>query len=326
MDIKIKKYNHNPPIVWIDTNVIIDIGKEFRAKTHGRAREIYDKLVNLVEKEKIIVPFVYQRDEYINADDESVDLYDNILMKLSTGKQVRIVRSHIVFKQIERAMEAYILGNDELFLESGDIFYPTNKADIDSQFDVVVLLSGTKIPQLFSDEYLKNNFERRRQEVASLKLSEKEVYESELYVRRDRMSKQNLRDKEKFGDTPFPTQKHSVRYEVLFPMIAWTKLTMMYGNKKKLNEFFESIYYRYVPYDDISSLMVTKMALGDVELKKTDARDLESIANILPYSEYMLVDKAMKGIIQQTKVDKKYFTKVFSLNNYQDFLAEMDQL
>ena len=95
---------------------------------------------------------------------------------------------------------------------------------------------------------------------------------------------------------------------------------------QKISNFLGSQYFFSVPYEEICSKIGAKLLTNNANIKLTDYQDINSIAAILPYASLMITDKAMRGNIEQLKLNKKYDTKVFSLNNYNQIILELEKL
>ena len=141
-------------------------------------------------------------------------------------------------------------------------------------------------------------FKKRKHDVQSNKMKFNEVLKEEL------LSQKNLFDKGLIAIQEF-TGKTDIA---------------------KVSNFLGSSYFFSVPYEEIYSKIVTKILTSNANIKFTDYQDVNSIAAILPYASLMITDKAMKGNIEQLNLNKKYDTKVFSLNNYDQIIAELKKV
>lgn len=146
--IKLNPFQYDPKIVWLDTNVINDIADAFCNEKNSENQQynfLYTKLKDLVDKNKIICPFLKQRDEYINTD--KYETCDRILLNLGKGKQLKTYLTE--YSQINRMLEIYINKRDEFcFLKSDIPFYGDMKDGYNKKsnlnFSVVMLQSGQK--------------------------------------------------------------------------------------------------------------------------------------------------------------------------------------
>ena len=66
-------------------------------------------------------------------------------------------------------------------------------------------------------------------------------------------------------------------------------------------------------------MLVAKILTGQKRIEASDVMDVEHLSLMLPYADVMVVDRAMKGIVRQLKLDRAYGTKVL-------YLGDRDQI
>lgn len=305
--IKIIPFHNTPKIVWLDTNVINDIAdavvnKKMDKMEKSRALFLYSVLKKLVKEEKIICPFLSQRDEYIDTDvDEICDL---ILMELGKAEQLKSLCVGRI--QTKRMLKMYLGNKTDFYFKKDDIFYYKEELNENNlleiygfKFNIMYLHSGrNKEISNEDNEKIYEIFKKRKHDVQSNKMKFNEVLKEEL------LSQKNLFDKGLIAIQEF-TGKTDIA---------------------KVSNFLGSSYFFSVPYEEIYSKIVTKILTSNANIKFTDYQDVNSIAAILPYASLMITDKAMKGNIEQLNLNKKYDTKVFSLNNYDQIIAELKKV
>lgn len=305
--IKIIPFHNTPKIVWLDTNVINDIAdavinKKMNKMEKSRALFLYSVLKKLVKEEKIICPFLSQRDEYIDTDVD--EICDSILMELGKGEQLKSLCVEII--QIKRMLKMYLENKTDFYFKKDDIFYykkEPNKNDLlefhGFKFNIMYLHSGGDKEILNeNNEKIYEIFKKRKDDVQNSKIKFKKVLKEEL------LSQKNLFDKGLIYNQEFIGKI----------------------NIAEVSNFFGSDYFFSVPYEEIYSKIVAKILTSNANIKFTDFQDINSIADILPYASLMIADKAMKGNIEQLDLGKKYDTKIFSLNDFKQIVMELEKM
>lgn len=119
------------------------------------------------------------------------------------------------------------------------------------------------------------------------------------------------------GEEPTPVEwRHCFHFDELCS--AWRRLN---GDcpPEKFFAFFRSPHYFAVPRVSISAMLVAKILTGQKRIEASDVMDVEHLSLMLPYADVMVVDRAMKGIVRQLKLDRAYGTKVL-------YLGDRDQI
>lgn len=336
--INIKSYFHSPKIVWIDTNVVNDfadffVGKDINNTEKQRTLSLYSKLQELVDRNKIICPFLNQRDEYINTGVYA--MCDEVLLKLGKGKQLKTyLTTHC---QIKRMLKLYIENRSEFYLEKSDVpFYyennnkNDNNKENDLDFSIIVLQTGqNKEGKDKINGKLINHLTRRKEYIAQNNFNKDKVLKEEMFVRKTIFENAIKEIKNIYGHIFINFDYLSFDYCNIYPLIAYKEIK----NKNKINnydieyvsKFLNSEEY-VIPYDEIFSKIITKILTNNSNIKKTDCRDVESISLILPYASIMITDKTMKSYVQQLKLDQKYNTSIFSLKEVDKILDELEKI
>lgn len=104
-----------------------------------------------------------------------------------------------------------------------------------------------------------------------------------------------------------------------------------------VRSYFQSDYFAHVPYEFISSGLITVLrervreghfqnAEKALEKLKGFFFDLEFIAAYAPYCDAMFLDTAMHSLVsgKQFDLEKKYGTKFFSKSNWEEFITYLD--
>jgi hypothetical protein len=74
-----------------------------------------------------------------------------------------------------------------------------------------------------------------------------------------------------------------------------------------LLRFYYSPYYRALPSTKIIAAMYGfKLTRPDEAAKTGDARDIEQIAAIMPYANFVVVDNAMRNVLASLRLDREH--------------------
>lgn len=332
--IKIIPFHNAPKIVWLDTNIINDIAdavanKKMNEIKKSRALSLYLLLKKLVKNEKIICPFLIQRDEYIDTDVN--EICDSILMELGKGKQLKSLC--VGRTQTERMLKVYLDNKTDFYFEKEDIFYHKKNPNENNllelhgfKFNIVYLHSGGD--KEISNEDNKKIYEflkKRKDDIHSNKIKFEAVIKEELLSQKTLFDQAVDEIKDLYGFLKTDFNDTDFFYYRIHPLIAYQKFTGKI-DVQKVSNFLGSQYFFSIPYEEIYSKIGAQILTSNANIKFTDYQDVNSIAAILPYASLMITDKAMKGNIEQLKLDKKYDTKVFSLNNHDQIISELEKL
>lgn len=324
--IKYKKEKSKPELIWLDTNVVLEMAYTFTGKkpnhtNKDRAVSLYKLFQDKVNSGEILCPFLNQRDEYINKD--VYEVCDSILMSLSKGKQLK---TYITANtQIKKMMGIYLNKGNVFELSRSDTpFYHEDKKDYLEKkrkseekygLSVTVLLSGqNKEGNDKETRFLFDFFQQRKDFIQKEKMSYEQVYNEELLSKKLELKQSIEKVKSLYGEMKIDFTESNDFYYTLYPLIAWHELTQSL-NIEELDKFFDSDYFAFTPNEDISSALVAKKLTDSSNVQFNDIRDIRSISIILPYASMIIVDRAMKNNITQLGLDKKYETKVFCLKD-----------
>jgi hypothetical protein len=107
---------------------------------------------------------------------------------------------------------------------------------------------------------------------------------------------------------------------------------------KQIVRFFNSIYFTEVPYAWITTRIYATLAErvknGEYSSPETPQRlsglfqDIKHVATHAPYCDAFLMDKAMASLVRDPRInlETRYQVKIFSLSNWDQFLAWLDEL
>jgi hypothetical protein len=108
---------------------------------------------------------------------------------------------------------------------------------------------------------------------------------------------------------------------------------------RKIGEYFKSNYFFEIPYQWLSVRMfavlkdmVKRGAYTDREAAIKRLRgffqDINHVSTYAPYCDAFIMDQAMAALVTDPRIalEARYGVKIFSLNNWGDFFAWMDEL
>ena len=206
--VKIVPFHNTPKIIWLDTNIINDItdaitNKRIDADIKSRSLLLYFKLQKLVNEEKIISPFLNQRDEYINT--SVYELSDSILMALGKGKQLQTYLTEYI--QIKRMIKIYIENSNQFYLDKQDIPYyfeeedkKDNKFRDNLGFKRTILQTGANKEGIDREnEKFFDFLKRRKEELSKHNKKFDEVLHEELLSRKNLFESTIKQIKEEYG-------------------------------------------------------------------------------------------------------------------------------
>lgn len=324
MQISYSRYIHNPPIVWLDTNIVNDItdaiysNDRLNPDVKQRFRDLHDLLQKKVNEGKIVCPFLGQRSEYI--DGKVADKSDDILLNLNRGFQISGWQLDQV--HIKRMMKLFLASESEFSFSDRDLtYYERNEEESDSPIQVIFLRERS---ERLRRNKLYEDLKRRKQEVKNLDFTT--VYRQEYLGRLQALKISVTKVCELYGRFTTNFTEGESYYYHLYPYIAWKELKGIDEvHITDLKSFFESEHFNSLPIDRISSTIVTHLLTEGKDVKYTDIADLQHLPLILPYASYILTENRMAHIISAHKLDTEFGTKVFRWNETEKFLSDLEQ-
>jgi len=341
-----QNYQNKPPVVFLDTNVVIEMADGLLSgnKLH-RGTKLFNSLNYKVKKNKIICPFVFQRDEYFTFFDKVKNKKcDDILLSLSKGKQVTIVVENIFRAQFKRMASLYLknyrnLPSVNFEFNKEDIFDSRLNAESDLEktlgLKVTVLISGHPYPnQKNIDSNMLKLFKKRKRQIQTEKLTKKQVFEEE---KRGRLFDLIQRDEDRVnyykseinpnGGFMEEDSLRNVKSSILkYWEESLNQENLVDQDLLKLKAFINSEYFFSLPMDYISSTLFTELLVGNFQIKITDAKDIESLSVIFPYSTVAIIDNEMQSNVYRSNLHKTFNVNVFSLKSAEKFIKAIETL
>lgn len=275
------------PVLWLDNWFIWKADDAF-----------WKKIAKLVLDEKIIILDTGQfaemlerysdQSKFTDASKRTLSIYETI-----AKPYISIDHSSFLGRQTAVAMKAYAEEKDELIINFDDLFDPliqelTPILDFHNKIygdkwgtprnfkglssDISIDWTAIRAEALAKRETLSA---RRRNELLGMHDAIKNIAMGSNLIR-----KKNLVD---------------------FYVKKWKKNT---GNTElnMMLEFFKSNYYQEIPYVEIHSWLISDLVTGARNPRPSDYFDIIMIAMALPFADYMIIDKDMRGRIVDNRL------------------------
>jgi len=338
---KYKRADIQPAVVFLDTNVIIEMANGIHSGDSAhRGKKVFDALKKAVRSGKIICPFVHQRDEYARyVHDEVKKELDDILLSLGRGHQVT-VRKNIEDAQIQRMAVGYLKEGtrfQEFELQKQDIFDPDShkepsEAENALGIKIVVLHSGhIDEDRDVTEPNLLTALINRRAEVRRFELSKEQVYKEESSAVLDDLKKSEKERVESYNKiNPNANILHhaSLNLTKKWFLENWHAALRTVGlsdpEYKKCAEFIHSEHFLLTPHNVVGTALYTEIIMSERKIEITDPRDVDALSLVLPYSEFVLADSAMRAYIHQSGLNEMFNVHVYALDSWERFLGRLE--
>lgn len=335
---EIQKFNYKIPIVWLDTNVIIDIA---RAKNNlikqqeirERSLKIYNTIYQLTRKRKILCVEGEQRDEYGNRLFLAKEC-DDLLTSLTLGLKLQHPMVTKQF-QIQQMMKVYLDKQKKFELTEAQIFHsnPMNELDhVDSSGLIVSIRLPIKDKQIDENIKSRDSISKQFEEIRVTNVKNgkifkrqlKDEYQANIKVILDYINKMIIKN---LQGIPITTDELFQNLGILDPLQWWRYETNKTADLEGLKGFYLSEEFKNIPYIEIASKMYAQITTErNRTIKNSDQMDVEQMSTLLPYCDYIITDAELNTRIKQFNFDKKYNVKVFSLRNINELINELDGL
>lgn len=330
------------PIIWLDSSVIINMakwrkGEQIHQIGRDRAAELYQTIYDLVRATKLICPDVYQREEFELGNRLIQECWE-VQSELSLGIVTRY-RQDVEDQQTQEAMFSYVRGNTDIHLSYKDAFARDPVEEINEKRSKPYYAAVYITPPLWKEQWrsvkanVAGNFERIRQAVRSRGISFEEQLEVEYNAHRQKIGllvNLYLSKLQGSGGTT-PEDEDSLELfglsEVISrPLIWWNR----FGGEPKgfpgLASFYQSDFFTRMPWVEIKCKLYAKMATSDIKVQPGDSMDINQLSVVIPYFDLVITDRKMKDRITQLALDQQFRTKVFSMRDFPDIIAYLDDL
>jgi len=329
--IKYKEYSHNPPLIWLDTNIVIGIrdALSLSSKQTLKNKKEFIRLFNIlktkVDENKILCPFLGQRTEY--SDGDHLENSDQILMDLSKGFQISGWQIRQV--QVKRMLECFLKNKSQFNFTDSDLLYNKEKYEPKENkipFRIVILNEKSKR----SDRnFLFNDLKRRKKEVSDLGLTYSQVLKSEQEAAIPVLQISINKIIKHYGYLNMDFTENDEEYYHIYTLVELSKLAKIKDEKKLfalLKNFFLSEYFYAIPIDKISSTIVAHIMTEGKNVKYSDIGDINNLSLMLPYASYIITENRMAHILLTRKIDKEFGVEIYRTKDIDKFIKKINNL
>lgn len=348
MKVNIKK--SSIPIIWLDTNILIElknhengwireaskkqkpgIVKRFVSFVRGltpkenlerkRIAKLYNTLTRKIDERKLICPEGIQSDEYDIGDDNTFEVQAD----LARGIKFKIPHK-IIMTQIAHAIQLFHNRDGQMVVAYVDAF----KIDPVQQIKAKGMIISVHFPETEMD----HTREKRKNTLQSWKQIKQDArargitFEQQLEI-------------EYAGfpyslDAPISQWLISQNAGATASLWEWLDFQAAFdtlleihshtGSSTESKRFFVSEEYKAVPFIDIHSRLCADLMTSEANLWESDLRDLYQLSIVIPYCDFVMTDKARKNQLRRLGIDKKYRTAIYSLQDVDDLVLELEKL
>jgi len=323
---KIEMEKCKVPIVWIDTSIItnICIYKEDPSKFDDiagqRIKSIYELIYKSTRAGKIICPLAEQdREVWIGRDDWLKTINDlGLAIKCSTTKKIED-------RQIQSGMEAFINSDNTFSFETNDMF------DGDPIYELENALKEPFIIYVTSDIVYGADYNRKKNKqllkdlnkAREVNVLDKVTYKKQFEIEYEWSLKILLKmcfdymhglanDEDEEENLFWGTVNLAEKIDL------WNKLKGEPTGIEGLINFYNSNYFKKLPYVYLQSSLFAKIMIDPQPIKSGDSMDIKHISFYMPYSDLFITDKPWRTYLRSRKFDKMFNTSVCYIGDTED--------
>lgn len=276
------------PVLWLDNWFIWKVDDVF-----------WKKIAKLILEEKIIVLDTGQHAEMLERySDESkfTDKSKRILSIYETIAKPYISIDHSSFlgRQTAAAMRTYAEGKNELTINFDDLFDPLIQ-------ELTPLLDFHN--KMYGDKWgTPRNFKGLSSDISI----DWTAIRAEALAKRETLSARRRKELLGMHDAikNIADRQNEIRKKNLvnYYLKKWKKHT---GNENfgEMLDFFKSKHYQTIPYVEVHSWLISDLVTGARDPKPSDYFDIIMIAMALPFTDYMILDRDMRGRIKDNRLN-----------------------
>lgn len=325
--IQIKIEKCSIPILFLDSNIIIEFNKVLKEKSKQKnveaLKEIIKTLQILSKSNKIMIPYADQEEEVDYKINESNNI--DILYQMSNGNKFK---NHLLIQreQKEKLFQAFLNNETIIKFDYTEGFEEINKTDKDRTIFIKGLLNIFGKNTIY--ELQKEKMDRTNDLLTYQKtISKNEKFKEHLFKEFTyEGGKLFVKIVNKFDNGLKLTQNEKLHWE---EFLYFAKKYSLQGDLTdqllKYNEFLLSFYWWAVPYIDIERNINTYISLYE-KFKPGDYKDTINSSCYLPFCNYYFTDNAMCRILKELSIDKKYNVKIYSFKNIVEFLKDLKKI
>jgi len=316
------------PIMFLDTFLIIDFYKAINGINNDeRIQRLYNLLGEKVAQRKLICPIAKQEEEINEFVRETMAIY----LPLNLGVRFRTTFD-LQMNQQRKMIEIYRNNGDELRFSYKDAFKKDLMETLKSerQFFVSAVFEPAK------EEITE------REKVKSENIAELQTFKESEHVHKDFEVQLQEEYTGTYQATKYAIELFASKYEnkidltqkeidqftylCVLPYKYWSDAYNQKTNLKNYLEFLLSDIYTQTPHIDINCRLLADIVTSPKEFQSGDTQDVSNISLYLPYCNYMITDRALKNRVRRLHLDDKYQTKIYSMNDIEELIKEIELL
>lgn len=328
----------NPvPLVWLDSNMIIALGKARTGKTTTEnIVKMYEILRNKTLENKLIIVEHEQSDE-LGTNRAARDTITTLSLGVETDHYTVQERQDI------SGVKAFLSGYNHRAFNVNDFFdEDPNRQSAESRRQA--LLIRATMPR--TDVYKKKDKESRqdmgfllnktRDSNLLLKyLNKQAVYERHVENERHALRKALTNSftyltATKLGYIQPNPDTYQENYNITNAFcLLWEHGGGEPSDIDKMLDFFDSPFYWNLPFHDIWIDLYSRRLTGihgGGEFKQSDIKDIRNISSMLPICQVITLDRAMADLVEKSGLAAKYSTRIFSNRNVDKLLEYLESL
>ncbi|NHN28548.1 hypothetical protein [Paenibacillus agricola] len=323
------------PIIWMDTNVIIDITKyrqgiPLKGVQMERIPKLNDVIYQKTREHKLIYAEGDQREEINSLIKEA----HSAQSFLSIGTKFKY-RKMIHERQLFDSMKSYINKENHVELNYKDAFRRDPITQLEEKRNgylkglIISVHIDTSQNELIERERLKEHIVEEFEAIRQRAIKSGTTYDEQLdrehsgLLQACHTALANFNDKIQNGLIP---TKEEFDQLAIFTSLndMWEGLNVRgFGS---VFDFLCSDDFKLIPYEDIQSRLYAKIMTSIKPIESGDSMDIQHLSTVIPYCNYVITDKKMKNRIIELGIDKKYNTKVYCLSDIDEILGTLEQL
>lgn len=308
-------------IIFIDTFALIEFSKN--NSKDKRYEILYATLVDLVRAKKIICPIAYQEDEINEQLVHTMSIFSKLSLGIRFDSTLNILMKQYnqMLANVSRSETICIINYNDAFTENiesqikqiKDIIITVNYEVTDKEIQERTTMRKLNTDELNDFKETEYNFKNYEEQ---LEHEFTGMYQAALKARETYLIKvsNNIEISEaeinQFLDlyiSPYKVYKHN------FP-------------KGVEEEFLNSLLsddFRNIPRQDIYTRMIADHVVSTKKFETGDPQDIYNLSALIPYSDIVITDRAQKNRIKRLKLDSKYKTDVYCMNDFDELIKEL---
>lgn len=334
-DIKINIEKSPIPLVWLDTSIIIKMaklksGERIDNLEKDRMQYLYNVIKTKTKKKKLLCPSADQSEEIEiggRLEKECIE----IQTELSLGIKIQH-RQGIEDFLIAEFMKNYIDKIKEISLSYESLFYENPIRELEKALNKPFIINvHSSIPEIVNKrKKAKIDLHRELEDLRKQKVIADITFEQEREKEFKGIIEGHLKLIRKFEvkliNNTIDVWDFLGAIGILYYKRLWNDYKGQPSGFQGLTQFFLSDYFKQIPLEEIICNLYAKLMTSTTPIKSGDSMDIEQIATVLPFFDFIITDKTMKYYIESLNYHKKYNVKVLALKNFEEIESFFERL